>query len=175
MKTSITDPLIIDQIQPFPEMGCIGLCLCPGKKQKDRSWNRDISTDIQTILTWGATIVLTLLEEQDMQDLNVSNLGTCISNAGLKWFHLPIKDYSIPTSSFERQWKTISKDLRAHLKAKNNILIHCNAGLGRSGTIAAKLLVELGFDAKDAIQQVRTTRPGAVETSEQFDYIMRLK
>ncbi len=178
MKTSLTHPLQIDHVRPHSDMGLIGMCLCPGKKQPEteaRSWDRDITLDIQTIRAWNAVAVLTLLEEQDMHDLEVSDLGTQISDAGMTWYHLPIKDYAPPTAHFEEQWQTVGKDLRLFLKAGDNILIHCNAGLGRSGTIAAKLLIELGLEAKDAVNKIRQARPGAIETTEQLNYVMGLK
>ncbi|HMP63897.1 MAG TPA: ADP-ribosylglycohydrolase family protein, partial [Phenylobacterium sp.] len=44
---------------------------------------------------------------------------------------------------------------------------HCKGGLGRAGTVAARLLTELGHPAEDAIVRVRTERPGALETRAQ--------
>ena len=58
-------------------------------------------------------------------------------------------------------------------------LIHCTAGMGRTGTIAACYLVAFGFnspkhnlesptmEATDAISALRALRPGSVETAEQ--------
>ena len=45
-------------------------------------------------------------------------------------------------------------------------------GLGRSGMIAARLLVELGEEPRAAIQRVRQVRPGAIETAAQEDYVL---
>jgi hypothetical protein len=44
--------------------------------------------------------------------------------------------------------------------------------LGRAGTIAARLLVELGMEPRKAIASVRAVRPGAIETSEQERFVM---
>jgi ADP-ribosyl-[dinitrogen reductase] hydrolase len=43
-------------------------------------------------------------------------------------------------------------------------LVYCCGGLGRAGTIAARLLVELGAEPITAIAGVRKARPGAIET-----------
>jgi ADP-ribosyl-[dinitrogen reductase] hydrolase len=51
--------------------------------------------------------------------------------------------------------------------------MHCYAGLGRTGTIAARLLVEHGMRPDVAIAQVRKIRPGSIETLEQEDYVLR--
>jgi ADP-ribosyl-[dinitrogen reductase] hydrolase len=56
-----------------------------------------------------------------------------------------------------------------------SILIFCRGRLGRTGTIAARLLVELGMDAERAIDAVRSVRPGAIETREQALYVLRCR
>jgi len=53
--------------------------------------------------------------------------------------------------------------------------VHCRGGLGRSGMIAARMLVELGTPADEAIARVRSARPGAVETSEQVAYVRAVR
>ncbi len=47
-------------------------------------------------------------------------------------------------------------------------------GLGRSGTVAARMLVELDVPGREAIARIRGVRPGAIETSEQLRYIAAL-
>ena len=45
-------------------------------------------------------------------------------------------------------------------------------GKGRSGTIAAVLLIEFGENNKEAIELVRGKRKGAIDTKEQEDFIL---
>ena len=47
------------------------------------------------------------------------------------------------------------------------VLIHCHGGRGRSGLVAARLLIDRGMDAPAALATVRRARPGAVETAGQ--------
>jgi protein-tyrosine phosphatase len=51
------------------------------------------------------------------------------------------------------------------------IAIHCRAGLGRSGLVAASLLVRRGVMPANAIQTVRNCRPRAIETADQEAFI----
>ncbi len=52
------------------------------------------------------------------------------------------------------------------------VAIHCFAGVGRSGTLAAAYLVySNGLNAQAAIDRVRRLRPGAVETHEQEEAV----
>jgi len=59
------------------------------------------------------------------------------------------------------------------LSKKQNVLIHCVGGLGRSGTVAACYLIKYyGLSAKDAVARVRKYRSlRAVESIEQERFI----
>jgi ADP-ribosyl-[dinitrogen reductase] hydrolase len=62
--------------------------------------------------------------------------------------------------------------LRGKLRQGGRLLLHCAGGLGRSGTIAARLLVELNEAAPEAaILAVRAARPGAIETPAQAAHV----
>jgi ADP-ribosyl-[dinitrogen reductase] hydrolase len=67
------------------------------------------------------------------------------------------------------------EELRSILRGKLDVLIHCRGGLGRAGTIAARLLIELGIEPKKATASVRAARPGAIETSEQEEFVRNCK
>lgn len=68
---------------------------------------------------------------------------------------------------------TVGEGLRSRLRNGFNVVVHCKGGLGRAGTIAARLLVELGADPEGAIRRVREARPGAIETLEQERHVHR--
>ena len=57
---------------------------------------------------------------------------------------------------------------------QRRILLHCAAGLGRTGTMAAKLLIASGVPAPQALARVRAVRPGAVETAALEHYLLAL-
>lgn len=92
----------------------------------------------------------------------------------MTWLHLPIRDVSIPGPTFERQWTASGQLLRDILGGGERLVIHCKGGLGRTGVVAARLLIELGEKPNDALARVRAARPGAVETPEQEDYVLNL-
>ena len=58
----------------------------------------------------------------------------------------------------------MGEGLHARLRDGFNVLVHCKGGLGRAGTIAARLLIELGMAPQMAVGVVRQARPGAIET-----------
>ena len=88
------------------------------------------------------------------------------------WFHLPIVDGSTPNEGFERDWEVAGDELRTLLRSGRDVLVHCRGGLGRAGTIGARLLVELGMEPATAIRRARAVRHRAIETREQEQYVL---
>ena len=173
-RTSATHPLQIAAISAGPSCGRVGITFCPGKRDRHAMsgyWDRDLALDLDTIRDWGAAAVVTLLERHEFTLLAVERLGEEVRHRGMLWFHLPIVDVSTPDDVFERQWDVAGNELRTLLYSRRDVLVHCRGGLGRAGTIGARLLIELGMDPETAIGQVRAPRPGAIETREQERYL----
>ena len=118
-------------------------------------------------------MLVTLMESHELEYLSGPDIGEKAVSLGLDWYHLPIRDVSIPGPEFEDIWKRAGTALRRKLRDGESIVIHCRGGLGRTGIIAARLLIELGETPGQALQRVRAVRPGAVETPEQEDYVLR--
>ena len=175
VRTSVTDPLQIAEICTFPNFGRIGITFCPGKKDKFSlrgSWDRDLATDLDVIKAWGAATIVTLIEAHEFELLKVEALGDEIRARHMDWAHLPILDVSVPDTRFEAAWLKVGEALRAQLCDGANVIVHCRGGLGRAGTIAARLLVELGtMGPEEAIARVRAVRPGAIETLAQENHV----
>ena len=175
--TSVSHPLRIDWVAA-PGGGLIGMTLCPGKKQFNAyagNWDRDLRLDLDCIEAWGAVAVATLMEAQELTRYKIEGIGQAISDRGIAWHHLPIVDGSVPDQAFERAWRQAGPALHAEMAAGHRVLLHCRGGLGRTGTIAARLLVELGMPADEAIATVRHAREGAIEHSEQERYVRNTK
>ena len=175
-RTSKTHPLQIAEIRSGPSLGRVGITFCPGKKQAaglTGAWDRDLQTDAERISRWGAAVVVTLVEQHELVLLEVTSLGKEIERRHMEWLHLPIADVSIPVLAFEREWIRVGPGLRARLRDGFDVLIHCKGGLGPAGMIAARLLVELGWNLEAAIHAVRRVRPGAIETSAQLEHVRR--
>lgn len=93
----------------------------------------------------------------------------------MEFYHLPIPDVHPPDRRFIDLWKSAGPKLRRILLDGGKILLHCRGGLGRTGTVAAQLLVELGVPPKEAIQVVRAARPGTIETQDQEKHVYSCK
>ena len=91
-----------------------------------------------------------------------------LARHGLDLLHLPVADFTPPSRD------AISEFLdkaRFYQHEGKGIVVHCGAGIGRTGTMIACYLVDKGFDAEQAIQMVREARPGSIETPEQEQVI----
>jgi ADP-ribosyl-[dinitrogen reductase] hydrolase len=175
LKDSTSSPLHIAEIRFGEGEGGLGLTICPGKKDLPRKWNRDLDEDLDVIRNWGASAVVTLMEAHEFEFLRVSRLGEVVQELGMRWIHLPIRDVDVPDQRFEKGWVTAGPEIHHRIRAGEKIAIHCRGGLGRTRLVAGLILVERGCVPRAAIQQVRTVRPGAIETAAQEQYLLKAK
>ena len=70
-----------------------------------------------------------------------------------RWLLVPMRNFGLPEdpAAFRRDIAALAQDLRNG----DVVMLHCAAGLGRTGTAAACLLKALGVPADDALQHVR--------------------
>ena len=76
-RTSKTHPLEIAHVQASSAHGRIGITFCPGKYQPDAAtgdWHRVLDLDLDAIRNWGASLVLTLVEQKELEQLRVAGL-----------------------------------------------------------------------------------------------------
>lgn len=175
VRNSDTHPIRIDSVQPGGGWGLIGMSFCPGKKQRNARtghWQRDLATDLARVRQWGTRIVVSLVEERELGELQVETLPVDVERLGMKWLHLPIRDMYPPGGCFRRLWPQLGREIMTTLQAGQRVFLHCKGGLGRTGTVAACLLIESGMPAEEAIVQVRLARPETIETAVQEWFVM---
>ncbi len=173
IRTSLTHPLPIDSVAA-PGGGRIGMTMCPGKWQERAhtgSWQRDMGADLDVVQAWTPAAVVTLMEAEELVRHRVAGIGVAVQVRGIAWHHLPIHDFDIPREPFAAAWRQSGPVLLSTLQAGGKILLHCLGGFGRTGTIAARLLIELGAKPEAAIAAVRAARPGTIETEAQIAYV----
>lgn len=178
-RTSQNNPIRINAVRPGDGFGRIGITLCPGKKDpcaQSGPANRDLGQDLDAIQLWGATAVISLITDEEIDYLQVRGLREAVEERHMEWWHLPIPDVQPPGPEFESGWKVAGEAIRDRLRMGFDVLVHCKGGLGRAGTVAARLLVELGGNWEDAIRKVRDARSeDAIETAAQERHIERCK
>jgi protein-tyrosine phosphatase len=114
------------------------------------------------------------MEREERGNMGLTDLDRWVGQAGLIFLEAPISDFSAPDAAFLAKWPMLKDDLLRRLEADEKLLLHCRAGLGRSGTITAALLIAGGMAPDDAIHAVRAVRPGAIETGGQVAWLRSL-
>ena len=146
---------------PFDGGGRIGICRLPGLFGA-------LDSDVRAIVAWSPKIVVSMTEQAEMDRCGAGDLRIRLANAAIDWAHLPFRDYCGPDRAGANAWPGLAARLHEVLDDGGAILLHCRGGLGRSGMIALRILVERGEDVNVALARLRAARPGAVETDAQL-------
>jgi len=93
-----------------------------------------------------------------------------VEEFGFSVKHIPVRDFEAPTLEQVKDFIAFAEKARAEGK---KLVVHCDAGIGRTGTVLACYLVSKGYNAAEAIEEVRVKRPGSVETIEQEELVMK--
>ena len=94
--------------------------------------------------------------------------ASLIDEFGLEYHHMPLRDFTAPDYDTIREFVTI---VQAAQQRGKRAVVHCLAGRGRTGTMAACYLVSMGASSREAIERIRALRPGSVETLEQEEAV----
>jgi ADP-ribosyl-[dinitrogen reductase] hydrolase len=115
------------------------------------------------------------MEDEDLRavKLDPELFANTVRSNNMTYIHFPIIDQGVPDAEGEVRWKNeISPLLKQYLERGEKLFIHCRGGLGRTGIMAAKLLIDLGEATPDeAILLVRQARPHTIETQVQEDWV----
>jgi len=145
--------------------GRLGITLCPGRRDR----GRDLEADLAKLRSEGATRLLCLLSDSELNWAGVPDLGSRAQAAGLTYRRLPVPDQGTPDIADAIE---LARWCRDATERGETVVVTCMGGLGRSGTVAACSLVAAGLSPDGAIAAVRTARgPRALETVGQEDFV----
>ena len=120
----------------------------------------------QAELSWAAEEGMTVL-------ISLTEGGTdpaMAAEVGVEVIHIPVEDMTAPTLHQLHRFVTTAG---SRMSAGEPVGVHCYAGMGRTGTFLAAWFVWAGMGPAEAIDHVRTLRPGSIETDEQELVIFR--
>ena len=172
IRNSITHPLVISDYAV--SNGYLGISFCPGKKQTTGmtgAWDRDLTTDIQAIKDWGASLAICCIPRHELRMLHVPDIDVEFARANIDFLALPFEDDTPPNVFVEEILANRMPNILTRLESGEKIFVFCKGGLGRSGSIFASILIASGIENDMAISITRAIRPGAIYTPEQYDWV----
>jgi len=144
----------------------------PGKlalsaRPRGRDW---LSDEIDGWKREGVNSVLSLLTAEEEGELDLTQEAKESRRQGLRYSSFPIPDRQVPQS--EAEFNAALTQVEEDLSAGRKVLVHCRQGVGRTGLVAACLLIRNGMSSDAAIEAVSAARGVAIpETNEQRDWI----
>lgn len=126
--------------------------------------------DLSRLRLGRIDLVACLLEEEEMERYGetLASRREAIQTAGMDFHSTQVEDFEPPSRP---QLEELLSVIQGAASAGRRVLIHCVAGLGRAGTVAACLLVDQGMQPEHAISLVRWIRPGAIQSESQEQFI----
>lgn len=121
----------------------------------------------------GVDVIVSLLEEDEAAQLGLAGEAKAVEANGLRFISFPIPDRGVPASTPAAV--SLMASIAAALEEGKNVAVHCRQGIGRSGLIAAGILMSSGLSPEQAIQVVSSARGLAIpETPEQHLWAQQL-
>ena len=141
---------------------------CPGTKTVP------LATALAQLKAAGAKAVVTLTPASEMQQLQVTDLAAVCQQLDLAWLHCPIEDDHAPGLEFAEGWQHARALVHHLLRQGDKVAIHCKGGSGRTGLVAAQILLELGLDKIEVKQRIQAIRPYALTLAPHLAYFEQL-
>ncbi len=134
--------------------------LLAGMAQPGTSYH-DPQEDIRTLSRMGFSVLVSLTEKPIPFDM--------VAGCGVAPIHIPIEDFGAPTIEQAQSFCELVDRMEQRQK---KVAVHCYAGLGRTGTMAAAFLMHrLGLSAPEAIEHVRKINLGYVQSDSQEAFL----
>ena len=155
---------------PGKDNQSFGVSNCPGKHQNSLLKKLSLKNDLNSIWNQEINCIVSLITKDELKKLDINDFDKTITKYGFEHYSVEIQDLGIPSTNQLGTFKILTKNIIVAIKTEKKVLIHCNAGLGRSGLFAGILVKEM-TDINHPIDYIRKFRKGAIETKEQEEFI----
>ena len=139
---------------------------CPGTK------GVSVAESLQAFKGAGAQAVITMMTMPELIENQAEQIPALCAELGMDWYQLPVEDGCAPEEPFAQAFARHKPTLLNLIKSGATIVIHCHGGSGRTGLMAAILMLESGYDAKDAKAQIQHLRPKSLTSPVQVNYLV---
>lgn len=104
--------------------------------------HRPKQKDVERLPALGVTHVVTLLAERE----GAKQIGDAVQRAGLTWVWCPLDNARPPDASRTAELQPVLAELAALISGGATILVHCSAGIHRTGMFGYALLRQLRLE-----------------------------
>ena len=118
-------------------------------------WHRPKLRAIRYLARAGCDRIVTLLSEGE----GAQEIGRAVAEAGLAWSWIPLAGGRPPEGKADRRVREELQLLLGRFDAGESLLIHCSAGMHRTGMIGYALLRRRGFSGPEALGLIEALRP----------------
>ncbi len=154
--------------------GTVGMLPLPGLvilRRGERTIDADLQEQVlDRLKATGTTLLISLLDETECDADDREHLEHAAELRGIRLLCAPVADFSAPDETLD--WPHLVQAILGELGLGGGVAFCCLAGYGRSGMMAARVLIETGMPPQDAIAAVRSARPGAIESEAQVSYLL---
>jgi len=145
----------------------LAIVLCP-------RGGRDLYDELQAIQRDGVQTLVSLLEEEQVDMLDLAEEGRLASMMGMQFIFHPLPDHSLPPD--EAAFREIVSGIANRLRDGEQVGAHCYGSIGRATMVTACALTHLGWKPRDALAAIEKARGCRVpDTDEQERWILNYK
>ena len=131
----------------------------------------DLNEQLIRLKARGINRVISLLEIDEARKLGVADEAELCRKHELGYENFPIRDFS--TAADPATFRSLVAKISAQLVEGDNIVVHCYAGIGRTGILVGATLIENGFSAREAAEVMSSSRgKNMPQTQEQYEFLV---
>lgn len=132
---------------------------------------REVEAGVRAWVGIGVEVVVSLMEDAEIAALCPGFLPA-LRRHELQVLRFPIVDFGVPADV--AAFQTLLDDVHGRLGRGHTVLVHCNAGLGRTAVVLASLLRRAGLAGDPVMEIRRIYQPGAMENALQEGFVRAL-
>ena len=130
------------------------------KEAKKANLLNEEEDDLLALSSTACDKLVTLTEEPYQHEL--------LARLGVEVLHFPIDDMRTPRLTDARR---LCETVSTWVDQGRTCVFHCKAGLGRTGTMLACVLVYRSQSAVSAVDTVRGVNPYYIQSTEQLEFV----
>jgi len=115
-----------------------------------------LSAELAELRSNHVAMLVSLLQPGERDDLGLADTETRCAEHGIEYLSHPVQDFGPPADG--PAFAALALTLKQNVLAGSGIAVHCRAGIGRSGLLAASVLVALGASPAAAFAAVSAAR-----------------